>query len=137
MRRATSPEFLESVANHPAVLPYIGGNGQPFKAGESWANTVALEWDEGGIVFLRTAPGVYSAHFVFLPKTRDIPAKCAEALRYMFTRTPCHTVTGKTPLHLKHAVRAAQAGGMRHLFDCDGHAYSRLTAREWFKHTRI
>jgi len=134
---STSPEFLESVANHPRVLPNIGGDGKPFKAGDSWADSVGLEWDEGGIVFVRQAPGIYSAHFVFLPKTPDILGKCREALRYMFTRTACHTVTGKTPIHLKHARRAAKAAGMVHLFDCDGYAHTRLTAREWIKHKEL
>ena len=134
MKRSESPAFLESVANHPRVLRAIGCTGEQFTAGDSWADSIGLEWDEGGIVFHRTAPGIYSAHLVFLPKTQGIAAKCADALRYMFTRTGARVITGTIPLRLRHARAVAKAAHMRHLFDCDGKAHYRLTVQDWRKH---
>ena len=137
MRVATGPEFLESVANHPRVIRAIGCAGDAFAAGDSWADSIGLEWDEGGIVFHRTAPGIYSAHLVFLPKTRDVAAKCADALRYMFTRTGARVITGTIPLRLRHARQVAKTARMRHLFDCNGFAHYRLTVQDWRKHREL
>jgi hypothetical protein len=133
MRRARIPDFLESVANHPRVRPYIGPGDHRVSAGVTWDSTVALEWREGGIVFMREATGVYSGHWVFLPKTPDVVGKAREALRYLFTHTDAQRVTGKTPLELRHARKAAQAAGMRHLFNCDGHSFTELTRDQWLK----
>lgn len=131
MRRATSPTFLESVANDPRVRPFIGGSGE-VKAGKTWRDTIALEWDGGGIAFLRESPGVYSAHLLFLPNASPLK-KCLEALRYMFTRTGCHTVIGQIPQDNEPARRIALAAGMQHLGDTNGHSHYRLTAREWIR----
>ena len=100
LRVATSPDFLESVAEK--VLDAAG-----FKPGDSWQDTIGLEWDTGGIVFLKHAHRWYSAHLVFLPKTKDIAGKCRQALNYLFTKTDCYVLTGEIPVHLKHAVRIA------------------------------
>jgi hypothetical protein len=131
VRVATSPAFLEGVANDPRVRPHIGPGTHRFEAGESWARTVALEWDTGGIVFLREAEGVYSGHWVFLPKTPDVIGKARAALAYLFANTNANAVIGQTPVHLKHALRAAKAAGMRHLFTCDGIAHSAMTRQDW------
>jgi len=82
------------------------------------------------VVFLREAPGVYSAHLLFLPNASPLN-KCKEALRYMFTRTGCHTVIGSIPQFNTRARRIALAAGLHHLGDANGHSHYRLTAREW------
>lgn len=133
MRVARSPAFLEWVANHPRVRPYIGPGTERFEAGHSWQETIALEWDTGGIVFVRTAPRVYSAHWVFLPDTTDVVGKARQALRHMFTATDAQKITGRTPMKLRHARKAAQAAGMRHLFNCAGDSFCELTRDEWLK----
>ena len=133
MRVATTPDHLESVANHPRVRPYIGPGSGEFRAGESWGRTVALEWDTGGIVFLLEAPGIYSGHWVFLPKTPDVIGKAREAIAYLFAHTDARKIIGKTPTHLKHALRAAKAAGMRHRFNCDGTSYTELTRHDFTK----
>ena len=131
MRVATSPAFLEACANCPRVRPYIGGGLGLFAAGESWKHTVGLEWDTGGIVFVQHSPGIYSGHWVFLPGTTDVVAKARDALRHMFTETNALKITGKTPLKLRHARKAAQAAGMRHLFDCAGYSYTEISRAQW------
>lgn len=129
MRRAVTPDFLESVANHPRVRPYIGGHGE-FRAGESWAQTVALEWDEGGIVFLREAPGRYSVHVVFLPKTKGAADKLRQALGYVFA-LDAQTVIGSTPTKYRHVRKVAELAGLKHIKDESGFSHYRLTASEW------
>jgi hypothetical protein len=130
MRVATGPAFLESVANHPRVIRAIGCTAERFEAGESWKDSIGLEWDTGGIVFIRHAPGWYSVHLVFLPKTPDVLGKCAEAARHMFTQTDARVLTGDIPTHLRHACRVARKM-MIHVGDQDGRSLFRLTAEEW------
>lgn len=132
MKRAANPAFLESIANDPRVRPFIGAGTGEFRAGDSWKRTIALEWPEGGIVFLREAAGIYSAHLLFLPNASPLK-KCLDALRYMFTRTGCHTVIGSIPEENTRARRIALAAGMQHLGDANGHSHYRLTAREWIR----
>ena len=124
-------DFLESLANDPRIRPFIGGEGE-VRAGESWNDSIGLEWDSGGIVFLKESPGVYSAHLLFLPHASPLK-KCLEALRYMFTRTACHTVIGQIPTDNANARRIAVLAGMDHLGDKNGHSHYRLTARDWVR----
>lgn len=133
MRVADSPDFLESVANHPSVRPYIGGGNERVEAGESWPGCIGLEWPTGGIVFMPEGDGVYDAHLLFLPCTPDKLGKCREALRYLFTRTDARKVVGRIPeTHLK-ARRIAQAAGMRLKHITDGYAHYALSARDWIR----
>lgn len=130
MRRALCPAHLEAIANSPQVAARLGSDGT-FRAGASWHRTVALEWDEGGVVFLREGPAVYSGHWVFLPKTKDVVGKGREALAYLFAHTDCLRVIGMTPQTNKAAIRAAKAVGMRVLHTRDGYVFSELTRAQW------
>lgn len=130
MRVATSPTFLEGVANHPRVRPYIGPGGDEFRAGDSWQRTVAFEWDEGGVVFIREAPCTYSVHLVFLPKTKDPAGKLREALARIF-KTDCREVFGVTPARFRHVRRVAEAAGLRHIKDEAGSSHYGLTAKQF------
>jgi hypothetical protein len=120
VKRATAPDHLESVANHARVRPFIGGEGT-FQAGESWERTIALEWAEGGVVFLEEAPGVFSVHLVFLPKTRDVIGKVQQALDYVM---PAHAdlVLADFPSGFKHVRRLAKRLGFKHHHDAHGWA---------------
>ena len=130
MKVSESPAFLESVANHPRVIRAIGFTGDRFEAGDSWNWSIGLEWPTGGIVFVREAPGVYSGHLVFAPKTKDVLGKTRQAIRYLFTRTPAHTLTGAIRLENLPARRIARAL-MNHQHDQDGFSHYLLTARDW------
>lgn len=134
MKRAVDPAFLESIANHPSVRPYLGGDGKSeFRTEDTWAQTIALEWPEGGLVFLRHAPGLYSGHFVFLPHTPDVAGKCREALDYMFTQTDAERIFGTTPLPFKHAIRTAKRAGFRHTHTANGLSHCELTRQQWLE----
>jgi len=99
MRRTFDPELLNRVVNHPAVRPWLGGGGAidvtPLL--DNHAN-YALVGDGGGFVFIDKGGGVYEAHSQFLPHTTDNVRACAaEALRFMFTETPCTRITSMLP----------------------------------------
>lgn len=130
MRLARTPDHLEAIANHPRVRPYIGPGTDEFRAGDSWAQTVAFEWDEGGVVFIREAPMRYSVHLVFLPKTKDPAGKLREALRRMF-KTDCREVVGMTPSKYRHVRKVAESAGMKHIKDEAGFSHYALTAKQW------
>ena len=113
MKRATDPAHLEAIANHPRIRPFIGGDPSvPVKAGQSWARTVALEWPEGGVIFIAETPAVYSAHLVFQRKTKDPLPRCLEALDYLFG-LGASAVVADIPPGYRHVRRIAQAAGMK------------------------
>jgi hypothetical protein len=132
VKRANSPAFLESIANDPRVRPFIGAGLGEFRAGDSWERSIGLEFERGGVVFLKEAPGIYSAHLVFLPHASPLK-KCLQSLRYVFTRTDCHTVTGSIPVDNRQARRIARLAGMDYLGDREGYSHYRLTARDWIR----
>lgn len=110
MKRAESPEFLESIANSPRVRPYLGGSGE-VRAGDTWARSVALQWEDGGVVFMQEAPGVYDAHLVFARKAKDTLQKCRKALDYIFG-LGARRVIARVPAGYWHVRRIARAAGM-------------------------
>jgi len=130
MKRATSPDFLLTVANHPRNAPYTGAAWADYDP-RRWARTVALEWPDGGVVFEQLKSGAYEAHWCFLPRAKDVVRKGREAIAYLFTHTDAQRVIGKTPTKFRHAVKAARAVGMRHLFDCRGVSHSELSRFQW------
>lgn len=115
MRRAVDSAHLQRIASHPKVRPFIGGDGPVLP-------TIALEWDEGGVVFLEEAPGVYSIHLLFLPKTRDVLGKVRQALDYLI---PEHAdcVLADFPSGFRHVRRLAEPLGFKHHHDAHGWAH--------------
>lgn len=125
MKRAQLPDHLEAIANSPRIRPWLGGDGE-VKAGDTWARTVALQWPEGGVVFMHQGKGVYDAHLVF-DRPTDVLAKCKQALSYLFG-IGAKEVIATVPKGYWHVARIAKAAGMQRR----GKLY-RLTAQE-FKH---
>ena len=119
MRVSTSPDFLQSVANDPRVFPAIASKGRgAFDLSAFWADCIGLEFETGGWVFHRIAPGVYDAHTLFLPKSVDVRGKAREALRYMFTHGATE-ILGRIPVDLPHARRLARDMGLTYLRPLD------------------
>lgn len=112
MRLAVSPHRLEAIANNPRVRPYLGGDvSQPVRAADSWARTIALEWPDGGVVFLWEGPAIYSAHLVFQRKAKNTLARCHEALGFLFAKGAWAVVADVQPKNWP-ARRIAEAVGM-------------------------
>lgn len=135
MQVADSPDFLESVANHPRVHPFVcDDTAGPVRLGEHWQDCIGLEWPEGGFLFHRRDPTTYEVHTLFLPKTPDVDAKAEEALAYIFG-LGAEAIVTQVARDLPHVRRFA----VRHGF-CwfdegpwrDGVAdYYVLTQQEW------
>ena len=54
MKIDPTPDFLESVANHPRVLPYISVKGvDVIKFAPIWHDCIAVVFDTGGWLFHR------------------------------------------------------------------------------------
>src|SRR5690606_1275901 len=82
---ADSPEFLESVANHPRVFPFVSVKGcGEIRFGPIWDDCVALQWEDGGFLFHKQDEGVYEVHTLFLPRAKDKHEKAEEALAHMW-----------------------------------------------------
>lgn len=110
---ATTPEFLESVANHPRVYPHVSckGCGQ-IRFGPIWGDCIALQWEDGGFLFHRQDEGVYEVHTLFLPHAVDKDAKADEALAHMFDNGARLIVT-QIAKDLPHVRRFAKRHGFK------------------------
>jgi hypothetical protein len=123
VRRATDPAFFNECISRLIFAPYAVESAR-------WAKSVVLEFEDGCIAFEQVSPGVYSAHWCFLPKAKDVVTKGKQALGYLFAHG-AQSVVGKTPHDKPHAKRASRAVGMQHLFDCPRFAHTALTREQW------
>jgi hypothetical protein len=99
MRVAQSPEFLQSVIDHPKVRPWIAPDGVdgelPLAA--VFHEGIGLEFNTGGFFFHRLGDGVFEVHTLFLPGTRDAFECCQAAAHFMFCGTECTRIVTKVP----------------------------------------
>jgi hypothetical protein len=123
VRRTLDPTFLNTVANHPEVRPWIGGVG-PIDLTSTLADSAnfALQTDDGGWVFVRHEPAIYELHTLFLRRGRGRACVTAwrEASRYMFCATDCREIVTKVPVNNLGAAFAAQKCGFAERFSRDG-----------------
>lgn len=114
LKRTMDATFLNGVANHPDVRPWLGGDGVlDLTDAIADPNNVALQGEHGGFVGVKLEPGVYECHSLFLPEGRGTAAKeaMAEGLRYMFVQTDCLQVVTKCPAGNGAALGAARTMG--------------------------
>lgn len=130
MRVSATPEFLESVANHPRVLPHVSPDGSPVRLGAHWKDCIGLEWPEGGFVFHRHDPVTYEVHTLFLPKAPDVNGRAREALAYIFG-IGAETILTQVAKELPHVRRFALRHGFKPWGEGEGRAYLELTRKEW------
>ena len=142
VRRTFDPAFLNSVANHPEVRPWLQGEGDLDITHQAFnpANFV-LQSEFGGFVLLRHEPGRYEVHSQFLPGHGTHPAKAMLAAQeWMFTRTDCVAIVSKVPAGNKRAKGFAMIGGLRTIFERDDAVlgpceYVELTIADWAMRT--
>ncbi|WP_396615500.1 hypothetical protein ACHZ97_14605 [Lysobacter soli] len=121
MKISESPDFLESIANHPRVFPHVSMAGQThLTLQSSWDACVGIEFDTGGWIFHQLMMGYYEVHTLFLPKSKGVVEKAREALHYMFTATDALEIVTKVPADLPHALALAKAGGFTERFTVNG-----------------
>lgn len=119
LRRTMDATFLNEVANHPVVRPWLGGEGplDLTAAVENPAN-YALVTEHGGYLFHPLLPGVYEVHTMFLPSGHGSHQRraAAEAFRYLFAITDCLEIVTKCPDDNAPARLASSALGFRERF---------------------
>jgi RimJ/RimL family protein N-acetyltransferase len=119
IRRTFDARFLNAVANHEEVRPWIGGQGlldlAPVIANSA---NVALVTDHGGWVLAKSEPGIYELHTLFLKagRGRAYFDHAAEAMRYMFARTDAREIVTRIPASNRGAAFAAARVGFRERF---------------------
>lgn len=112
--RTMDSAFLEKIANHPDVRPWLGGSG-PLRFDAIFAdpNNLAFQTEHGGFIVHKLDLGIYECHSMFLPAGRGGEARQAmvDSLRYMFTKTDCMEIVTKAPDDNPAAFGAARAMG--------------------------
>lgn len=144
IHRVFDAAFLNQVANHPEVRPWLGGEGEiDFQPALNDANNIGLVTDGGGWLIHKLGPGLYECHTQFLPdqRGRHVVAAMREGFRYMFTETDCMEVVSRIPDGNRGAEGLAQAAGFREIFrrercwpkpgDEQGVSFRSLSFDEW------
>lgn len=163
LKRTMDAAFLNGVANHADVRPWLGGQGA-LDLTEAVADpaNIALQGEFGGFVAIKLEQGVFECHSMFLPEGRGPLAKAAmaEGLRYLFVQSDCIQVVTKCPAGNGAALGAARGMGFSPMFtleqgwsladgergpvDCMGLTFAKWLSRdetvqakgEWF-HQRL
>jgi hypothetical protein len=121
--RTMDAAFLNEVANHPEVRPWLGGEEGPLNLTPVVENpsNIALVTEGGGFVLVALMPGVYELHTLFLPTARGAPffAAASEMFRFMFAETDCLEILTKCPDDNGPARIAAGRVGFRERFRRD------------------
>lgn len=98
MRVAESPDYLQSVIDHPQVFRWIAPDGvDTLPLAAVFADGIGLEFDTGGFFFHRLGDGVYEVHTLFLPGTKGALDCCKAAAHFMFCATDCNRIVTKVP----------------------------------------
>lgn len=143
MKRTVDATFINKVANHKEVRPFLMGDGK-FDMTDFLEDTrnFAFINDDGGFVLHNQADGVYEVHTMFLPNHKsNILQNVAESMDYMFTRTDCHTLLTQVPDSNDPAMKLSHAVGFKPLFRREDTPlgptqYFRLTLAEWVQNNK-
>lgn len=112
MKIDTTPDFLEMVANHPRVYPYVSVKGcGPIKLAPIWKDCIAVVFDTGGWLFHRQEPDVYDVHTLFLPKSKHILERATVAKDYIFREAGAELLTTMVAEDMPHVRRLTLACG--------------------------
>jgi len=150
--RTMNAAFLNEVANHDDVRPFLGGGAEPLDLGPLLSNpaVVALEvMGDGGWLLQPSLPGVYELHTLFMPHARGKSyfAAAREAMRWMFTNTDCLEIITKCPDDNPGARMAASVMGFRERFRREacwppeapavGVSYRVFSIDDWFTRDKV
>src|SRR3990167_10259149 len=121
IERHVNPHFINRVANHPAIYPWVKGYAQgqldlaPILADP---RHYALMGEFGGVLFVNHQPGLYEAHTQIMPEGRGAWALATvrACLHWIFTRTDCVEVMTRVPKGNLGARALAKAIGGRFEF---------------------
>lgn len=118
LSRTMDAQFLNTVANHPDVRPWLGGDGV-IDLTSLLANpaNIAGQSVMGGFVAIAVGGGRYEVHSLFLPdKGRDAVRAMRLGLDYLFTQTDALELVTKVPAHNAAARGLARLAGFSESF---------------------
>lgn len=115
MRIAQTPEFLQSVIDHPDVRPWVAQDSQTGELPLSavFDQGIGIEFETGGFFFHRLGDGVYEVHTLFLPGTTEAFRACQASAHYMFCGTECTKIVTKVPEDNIRAWKLTEKMGFR------------------------
>lgn len=117
--RTMDATFLNTVANHPDVRPWLGGVGVlDLTASVTDPRNIAAVSEHGGFVAIEQGVGRYEVHSLFLPAAGRGEAVRAmrAAVDYFFTATDGVELVTKVPLFNKAAKGLTLLAGFAPLF---------------------
>lgn len=145
IKRTMNATFLNEVANHPEVRPFLGAPENPILDLSPLVEDprcICLEVPgEGGWVLQPIMSGVYELHTLFLPEARGKAyfKNAKEAVRRIFTETDCLEIVTKCPDDNGGARMAARIMGFRERFRREdawapgvGVSYQVFSLDDWF-----
>ena len=127
LERDFSHSFLNLVANHPSVFPWVSTAGLDYIDTSALVlnrENVLLTNEYAAFILVKQDDGVYELHSQILPEGRKSTQKyVAEMLEYMFTCIPCDAVKTYVPEGNLAAKRAARLAGFRFTDRCGTWTY--------------
>jgi hypothetical protein len=129
--RTFDARFLNEVANHPDVRPWLLGEG-PLDLTETLLDprNIGLVFGGGGWLLHWQEPGVYEAHSLFIPGS-NAATLLKDGLRFLFTETDCLKIVTKVPDDNPRAKGLARAAGFREIFRAGKVSCQELTFDRW------
>lgn len=146
--RTSDATFLNELANHPEIRPFVGGGLEPLDLTavcQNPANIILVVDGAGAWVLQMLMPGVYELHTMFLPEARGRPYFVAakQALAYVFGQTDALEIVTKCPDDNDGARMAAATMGFRERFRREGAwqtgagiSYRVFSIDDWFVRDR-
>jgi len=137
LTRTLDATFLNGVANHPEVRPWLGTDGESFAdLGVLLAlpGAFALQNEHGGFVFTPTnEEGGYEFHTQFLPEGRGRKALAAslEAERMMFENFGARVLHTYVPHDNAAAFGLVRIAGFTRTHEDEANSYWALTRADW------
>lgn len=137
MIRTKDASFLNTVANHPEVRPWLGTDGASYvDLGVLLAlpGAFALQNEHGGFVFTPDGEeGEYEFHTQFLPEGRGRPALKAALLaeHLMFTRYGARVLKTYVPHENRAALGLVRLAGFSRTHGDETQSYWALTLEGW------
>lgn len=142
IRQTMNPAFLNEVANHPSVRPFVAAGDTPLDLTPlvTNPNNICLVMEHGGWVIQRLDAGLYEVHSLFLPegRGRDFQHGAKEGVRWMFTRTECVDLVTRCPDDNGAARIAAALVGFKERYRREkawhtgaGISYQGMTLEQW------
>ncbi len=113
--RTHDAAFLNAVANHPDVRPWLGGEGEAdLSPLITNPENVTLVAPNGGFVLVKIAPGIYDTHSLFLPTGRHRTIEAMrEAAAWMFEREGATELVTTVPCPNRAASALARLAGFQ------------------------